>query len=46
MGDGVLGIDVSRDAGIHQKSGCGVLTGLLALIKDHFYLDPPFIRVE
>lgn len=46
MGDSVLGIDIGRNAGIHQKSGRRVLPGLLTLIKDHFDLDPPLVRVE
>ena len=46
VGDGVLGVDIGGDAGVREKGRRRVLLRPLALVEDHFDLDPPLVRLE
>lgn len=46
MGDGMLRVDVSGNAGVGEKGERRVSLALLTLVEDHLHLDPPPVRLE
>ena len=46
VGDGMLGINVGGDAGVHEKGERRVSLVLLTLVEDHLYLDPSPVCLE